>query len=362
MGVTSTRNVSKPSNEAKITSFKFLQVNNSQYLAEDMIGVIDGTDIYVTVPTQTNITNLSAIIEWSEGASISPVNGIARDYSTPQIYQVTSQSSTVINSYKVIVKREEVETPSLEITLESPDGYTDTIIYLDGIPYEGKKSGNKLSVMAKTNDLTNAIMYEYNAGGVPIGMTVWELNYYNNKYNVTKIEGLTNLLTYHGFSIRITGRSGIRFKTGISNQVKKQLIESNISGYQLKEYGTIVIKNENRDRYPMIKDGEKTKSGSSYSIDSTGRVEDLIFETIDGRTRYTSVLVGLPVDQYKVEYAFRGYIILTKNNKDIILYGPPVARSIYNLAERLLATGQYPEGTSANNFMKELIVAADALR
>ena len=47
-------------------------------------------------------------------------------------------------------------------------------------------------------------------------MYVWTLEYKDYAYEVTAQPKLTDLLTYHGFSIRITDKSGIRFKTGIS--------------------------------------------------------------------------------------------------------------------------------------------------
>ena len=87
----------------------------------------------------------------------------------------------------------------------------------------------------------------------------------------------------------------------------------------------------------------------------------MVFETVDGRYRYTSVLVGLPVEQYKTEYAFRGYIVLEKDGVETTLYGPVVARSIYNLAQQLLSQGSYPAGSAAETFLKKLVSDADAL-
>ena len=76
---------------------------------------------------------------------------------------------------------------------------------------------------------------------------------------------------------------------------------------------------------------------------------------MSGRYRYTSVLVGLPANQYKVEYAFRGYIILNKDGRDITIYGPVQARSIYALAEQVLTMGTYQPGSAADTFLRKLI-------
>ena len=88
---------------------------------------------------------------------------------------------------------------------------------------------------------------------------------------------------------------------------------------------------------------------------------DTIYEKVDGRYRYTAVFVGLPVEQYKTEFAFRGYITLTKDGQDITLYGPVMAKSIYGLSRQLLDMGLYPEGSETASFLQQLVNDADAL-
>ena len=119
------------------------------------------------------------------------------------------------------------------------------------------------------------------------------------------------------------------------------------------------MNNANRSQYPMVKGGQKVLSGLSYGYNNSGALEDVVYETVDGRNRYTSVLVGMPATQYKVEYAFRGYIILNKNGQDVTIYGP-AGKSIYSLAEQLLSSGKYEEGSSAQEFLKQLIADGDA--
>ena len=241
-----------------------------------------------------------------------------------------------------------------------PAGYTDPTIYLDGIAYSAVSAQGNFSVDPGSKDFKTAVMYKYNESGVPTGMYVWELAYNGTAYVATPLPQLEDLLTYHGFSIRITGKSGIRFKTGISAELKNKLIQSGVDGYTLKEYGTLVMNNANRSQYPMVKGGQKVLSGLSYGYNNSGALEDVVYETVDGRNRYTSVLVGMPATQYKVEYAFRGYIILNKNGQDVTIYGPAVGKSIYSLAEQLLSSGKYEEGSSAQEFLKQLIADGDA--
>lgn len=244
---------------------------------------------------------------------------------------------------------------STNVVLQVPAGYDASTIYVDGIPYTPQVRNNRRIVTVPDGNAQAAVVYRYNENGAPIGMYVWTLEYRNNAYAVTEQPDLADLLTYHGFSIRITGKAGIRFKTGISTDLRARLLGDGVNGYYLKEYGTLVMNNANRASYPMIKGGEKVISGLAYGTDAGGAHQDSIYETVNGRYRYTSVLVGLPAGQYKVEYAFRGYIILTKDGRDITIYGPAMARSIYSLAEQVLNMGTYPQGSDADTFLRKLI-------
>lgn len=250
---------------------------------------------------------------------------------------------------------------STNVVLQMPSGFTDTTVYLDGVPYKAEARNGRSIVKAPGSGVKTAVVYQLNASGVPVDMYVWTLSYKNGAYTATPQPGLQNLLSYHGFSIRITGKSGIRFKTGISADTRAALTTGGVAGYKLKEYGTLVMNNANRNQYPMIKNGEKVLSGMSYGINSGGALEDKIYETVSGRYRYTSVLVGLPADQYKVEYAFRGYAVLEKDGTEIVIYGPIVAKSIYELAKQVLDMGTYQSGTEADAFLRKLIADADAL-
>lgn len=251
-------------------------------------------------------------------------------------------------------------TASTNVVLQIPEGY-DTTVYVDGVAHTGTARNGRMIVNAGNGAAKSAVVYRYNESGVPVGMYVWTLDYVNNAYVATPQPELADLLSYHGFSIRITGKSGIRFKTGIAAELKKQLIETGVNGYKLKEYGTLVMNNANRDKYPMIKGGEKVLSGLSYGINESGVLENKVFETVDGRQRFTSVLVGLPVNQYKTEYAFRGYLVLEKDGVETCVYGPVVAKSIYALSQQVLNLGMYPQGSEADAFLRKLIADADAL-
>ncbi len=245
-------------------------------------------------------------------------------------------------------------TASNNVVLQIPAGY-DSTVYLDGVAYGAVSRNGRQIVTAPDSGRRSAVVYRYNESGAPVGMYLWTLEYKNGAYAVTAQPQMTDLLTYHGFSIRITGKAGIRYKTGISAELRKQLTSGGVNGYTLKEYGTLVMNNANRSSYPMVLGGEKVLSGMSYGVNGSGVLEDKIYETVDNRYRFTSVLVGLPPSQYKVEYAFRGYAILEKNGVQTVVYGPVMARSIYSLAEQVLQMGTYPSGSEPEAFLKNLI-------
>jgi glucan-binding YG repeat protein len=81
-----------PSSEADIISLKIGSV----------VGIINGTDIRVTLPTGTSVTALEPEIEISENATVSPDTGEAQNFTTPVIYTVTAQSGAKQN-YTVTV-------------------------------------------------------------------------------------------------------------------------------------------------------------------------------------------------------------------------------------------------------------------
>lgn len=250
--------------------------------------------------------------------------------------------------------------PSTKITLEIPEGYDDTTVYIDGIEYEVQAENGVVSLELPDDTAGSATVMRYNEKGVPVGMYVWTLEYNDYAYEVTAQPKLTDLLTYHGFSIRITDKSGIRFKTGISADLRKKLLQTDgVDGYRLKEYGTLIMTDANRKTYPMVVGGQKVLQGMAYGTDASGTFKNSIYETVDNRYRYTSVLVGMPADQYKVDYAFRGYVTLTKDGQDITIYGPTVAKNIYSLAEQLLRMKIYEEGSDADLYLRKLIQDAD---
>lgn len=262
---------------------------------------------------------------------------------------------------RIIVKHKAIPDASgpYTVTLTPSAEYTDPTVYIDGIAYTSSNTSSPYTVSIPSADSKTATMYKYNSSGIVVGMYVWKLNFSSGSYTASPIPQFEDLLSYHGFSIRVVGKSGIRFKTGISPETRASLLSSSgLAGYRLKEYGTLVMDHANYPAYPLVLNATSTKSGKSYYTEN-GTVKDFIFETKAGRYRFTSVLTGLPVSRYKTDFAFRGYIILTDGTSDTVIYGPIVYRSIYTIANQVIVSGEFPPGSPADIYVRKIITDAD---
>lgn len=262
------------------------------------------------------------------------------------------------NTNNVYIKTKSITIAQYGLDVVAPSGYADATIYVDGIPYAATQSGNTFSTTITHSNARTAVMYYYDTNGIPKGMYVWKLTYANGSYTATALSGLQDLLSYHGFSIRVQSPAGIRFKSGIDESVKNTLISTGIDGYKLSEYGTLFMTNANRNSYPFVKLGRKTGGGRSYWTEGSV-VNDKIFEIVSGRVRFASVVTNLPSSQYNTDFAFRGYIILENGGERIMVYGPPVFRSVYTVAKQIDARGEFTPGTSGYNYIKSIISSVE---
>lgn len=247
-----------------------------------------------------------------------------------------------------------IEYAPRRLTLTPPSGYTDETIYVDGRPYPAAKSGGSYSVTLPDTKGATAVMYQYNNSGVPVGMSVWRLGYQGTLVTATELKGLRDLISYHGFSIRVQAPAGIRFKSGISEATRRSLLAGGVDGYRLVEYGTLFMLDANRSTYPFVLNGEKVNSGRAYWSEN-GRVTDRVFEKAAGRIRFTSVLIGLPPEMYDQQLAFRGYVILSKGGENITVYGPPVSRSVYIVAQQVQNAHEFAYGSAGYQYVQGII-------
>ena len=94
-GITETAN---QSSDKSITSFVF------SGLTPKVDGVIDNINyaINLTVSSDTDVTSLTPTISVSGNATVSPLSGVAPDFTNPVIYSVTAQDGSTQN-YTVTV-------------------------------------------------------------------------------------------------------------------------------------------------------------------------------------------------------------------------------------------------------------------
>lgn len=240
------------------------------------------------------------------------------------------------------------------LTLMPPAGYEDPVVFVDGVEYEAQKSGGSYQVQLPDTIGRTAVMYSYNDKNIPVGMYVWKLEWQGNICTAVPMPGLQDMLSYHGFSIRVQDPAGIRFKSGIDVGLKQRLTTTGVDGCLLKEYGTLFITNENREKYPFVKGGTKVGGGRAYWIEN-GKVNDKVFETVAGRNRFTSVLINLAPNMYAKDISFRAYAVLDCGGQEIIVYGPPVYRSVYTVAKQVQAKGEFKVGSSGYRYVQGII-------
>lgn len=275
---------------------------------------------------------------------------------------VRAENTGTMQVRKKVVAQSSVTPPDNQkprmLTLTPPAGYADNVIYVDGVEHAAKRTGDSYQVQLSDTSGQTAVMYSYNDNNIPIGMYVWKLEWQGEICTAVPLPGLQDLLSYHGFSIRVQSPAGIRFKSGIDAGLKKRLLTAGVDGCILKEYGTLFITNENRERYPFVKGGTKVGGGRAYWTEN-GKVNDKVFETVSGRNRFTSVLINLSPNMYAKDISFRAYAVLDHQGQEIIVYGPPVYRSVYTVAKQVQTRGEFKPGSSGYKYVQSIIDAVE---
>jgi len=248
-----------------------------------------------------------------------------------------------------------------ELSLTLPPGYSDSEVYIDGVSCNGTVSDGILKLDLDNTSARTAVAYRYNASGVPTGMYVWKLNRTSTGWTATALSGLENLISYHGFSIRITGQNGIRFKSGIDSSTKARLKTTGVDGYKIVEVGSIYMNETNLSTYPFIKGGAKVSNPGRALYKNGASYTDNVFETVNGRDRFANVLTGLPENRYATNIAFRAYVILEDSSgSQITIYGPIVSKSIYLVAKQLMERGDFSPGSGGYAYIEAIISTVES--
>lgn len=184
----------------------------------------------------------------------------------------------------------------------------------------------------------------------PTGMYVYALTN-NGGYELERLSGLDNLLSYGGSSIRITGNKGIRMITGIESSTKSALIGGGVSGYKLDEYGTLLCWASEIKNGSLSLDDSYARHNYAYS---RAAGTDPVFRVSGSKVQYTNVLVGFTNAQCVDDIAMRSYIKLTgSDGEQVTLYGGIVRRSIGYIAYQ--NRNAFAPGTASYDYIWDII-------
>ncbi len=278
----------------------------------------------------------------------------------------TTAGSTTVRKMKTVEGTEETtpEIGSGNLVLTLPDGYDSTSgLYIDGIEvlgtaWQGDETKRLVSIGSIESLGTTAKIAEavrYNSSGIPSGMYVWRLSYNGSYYTATAIPEFEDFFLYHGFSVRYTGNTGLRCTFSIDRTKKTKLISnSGLAGYRITEIGTVVMRLDNRASYPLIYGGSKVTGSRCYYV-KEGKTFNKVIRTANGRDYFANVLTGLPEDRYNITYVFRPYTFMEYDGSTVVIYGPEMTRSMYTVCKQVLNRGDFKEGTSGYEFLKNIV-------
>lgn len=250
-----------------------------------------------------------------------------------------------------------------EVVFTIPEGYdAGGTVYLDGVEYPlsvWNQDTSKRVVQTGGSTVKMASMYSYNGNGIPTGMYVWQLVPSGGGYMAVAVPELENFFSYHGFSVRYTGNTGLRCSFGIGTQMKSQLMGAEgLAGYHLKEMGTLIMHPNNRQKYPMVYGSNKVSGGRTFYTEN-GKVYNKVIKTVNGREQFANVLVGLPESRYAVNYVFRAYAVVEKDGVESVIYGPEMSRSMYTVCKQILQRGDFKPGTAGYSFLHNIVDYVD---
>lgn len=258
----------------------------------------------------------------------------------------------------------EPEVGNGDVVLALPAGYDSSAkIYIDGVEAastawqndEARRLVAINSIVQPGTTAKTAAVYQYNASGIPTDMYVWRLSYNGSCYTATAIPEFENLFSYHGFSVRYTGNTGLRCTFGIDTAKKSQLISgSGLAGYRITEMGTLIMRPDLHAQYPMVYGSNKLGGGKTYGV-INGKFSDKVIRRVNGRDQFANVLTKLPPERYNTLYIFRAYAVMEKDGSSVVIYGPEMSRSMYTVCKQILNRGDFKPGTSGYKFLKNIV-------
>ncbi len=136
----------------EIISFKFQEIEQADEAS------ISNDTVSIMVPTTTDLTTLTPLIEVSPKATINPASGVKQDFSKPVFYTVTSEAGTK-KSYTVLAYNQ----PTFRVNnIQLPDNFITGIINGDNItftvPFGTNVSALKINYTLAETGITSNIV------------------------------------------------------------------------------------------------------------------------------------------------------------------------------------------------------------
>ena len=283
--------------------------------------------------------------------------------------ELVAEDLTVINDTYVefsithcsyyVLTAEKKELVKNRVVLDSVDNSA-SFVWIDGVQHTVQTQGGFAYVdLPEGAKASSMITYGYHIGDAgdvhtqyPVSMKVWALKKQENgSYSAERVEQLDDILQYSGSSIRITGNKGIRMITSIEAGRKEALINGNLAGYRVMEYGTVLaLAGELEGGKPLTLGQSYARSNYAYKRG----VADPVFAVSGNLVQYTNVLVGFTLDQCREDIAMRSYMILEDaQGNQVTLYGGTVYRSIGYIAYQ--NRNVFAPGNAAYDYVWEII-------
>ena len=292
---------------------------------------------------------------------------------------VTTRGIEYINLYE--------QKGSGQLTTADKNLGTNAEFYIDGKKLTTTEA-KKVKIVDNETKIVQTFKYYNNkaitdSSNYPTGFSVYQITQTKTtidgvqtyKATLKHLEGLDNSMKYQGTSIKVVPNetNGIRIKTSIPKTTRANLIEKNVEGYTLVEYGTMMAwANSVENGMPYLVQGQSgvyTACASAIKPKAYSKAEnyDQVFSTDASNIIYTNVLTESGSSwsgKLNNNVVFRSYMILRPvggdATKDIVIYNGPVYRSIYYIAKQYVGTDFYNSGAEVKAYIDKIIKAVES--